>query len=297
MLRSHSVHAAPLARLTPVDRVSRWLSHFAIDPEIAAALDRLPTKVNDLGYDAWGFSPRHARPLISFGRRIHDYFRPEVVGAENIPDGRVLIVPNHSGQLPLDGVVIGIATLLRCDPPRLVRAMVDRWFPGVPFLNELLSRAGATLGAPINCRNLLLDEQAILVFPEGARGSGKVWKDRYKLRRFGRGFMRLALETGSPIVPTAVIGGEESVVSLYDLKPLARLLGIPYAPIHPLLPLLGLAAYFPLPVRFKVIFGAPMTFAGRHDDEDAAIDEKVAVVQSKVQSMVDEALAARTSIF
>jgi len=267
------------------------------DHEIAAAIDAVPSSVNELGFDAWGFSPAQAKVLYSIARRVFDYFHPDVYGAENIPAGRVLIVPNHSGQVPFDGVVIAVATLLKASPPRLMRAMVERWFPRTPFLNEMFARGGAVLGAPINCRNLLEDEQAILVFPEGARGCGKVWKDRYRLVPFGRGFMRLALQTKTPIVPTAVIGGEEALMSVHSSKLIARLLNAPYFPIPPHLPLVGLAAYLPIPVKFRVYFGKPMHFTGAHDDEDAVIDEKVAEVMAEVQRMIDEGRRARGSEF
>lgn len=263
------------------------------DDEIVRALRQIPSSVNELGFDAWGFSPEWARVLYSIGKRVYDYFRPEVFGAENIPEGRVLVVPNHAGQLPFDGIVIALATLLHGKPPRLMRAMVERWFPKTPFINEVFARGGAVLGAPINCRNLLLDDQAILVFPEGARGSGKIFRDRYKLMPFGRGFMRLALQTNTPIVPTAVIGGEEAVISVHSSRTLAKLIQAPYFPISPFLPILGPLAYFPLPVKFRIHFGKPMHFEGAFDDEDAAIDEKVAVVMAEVQGLIDEGLKAR----
>jgi 1-acyl-sn-glycerol-3-phosphate acyltransferase len=264
------------------------------DPEIVAAIERIPSSVNELGYDAWGFSPDAAKELLTIAKGVYDYFRPEIHGAEHVPDsGRVLIVPNHSGQIPFDGLVIAVAALLHSH--RLVRPMVERWFPKVPYLGELLWRAGCVLGAPINCRNLLLDDQAILVFPEGARGSGKLFKDRYKLVDFGRGFMRLALQTKTPIVPTAVIGGEESIISVANAKPIAKLIAAPYFPVSPFLPLLGPLAYFPMPVKFHVWFGPPMTFEGAHDDEDAAIDAKVAEVRRVVQQMIDDGLRARGS--
>src|SRR5690606_24019846 len=147
-----------------------------------------------------------------------------------------LIVPNHSGQLPLDGLVIAVACLLKLDPPRLVRAMAERWFPTLPWVNVAFSRSGVVVGDPINCRNLLEADNAILVFPEGARGSGKTWGRRYQLERFGRGFVRLALQTNTPIVPVGVVGAEESIISVANARPLAKLLGFPYLPIHPLLP-------------------------------------------------------------
>jgi 1-acyl-sn-glycerol-3-phosphate acyltransferase len=269
-----------------------------IDPDVEAAVDAAPNRVNEFGYDPWGFSPGFAKLGYSASKRFFlPWFRPTVKGIEHVPEGRVLLVPNHSGQLPFDGVLVALVMILHGKPPRAVRAMVERAFPGMPFANEVLMRGGAVLGDPVNCRNLLLDEQAILVFPEGARGGGKVWSKRYKLQRFGRGFMRLALQTDTPIVPVSILGGEESIISLYDVKPLARLLGMPYAPVSPLLPILGPLAYLPMPVKFHIRFGPPLRFEGPHDDEDAVIDDKVAVVRGTIQEMVDEELELRQGVF
>ena len=214
-----------------------------------------------------------------------------------MPAGRVLIVPNHSGQLPFDGIVVAVATLLAARPPRLVRAMAERWVSTLPFVNEMFARSGVVLGDPINCRNLLEDDQAILVFPEGARGSGKIYQQRYKLVTFGRGFMRLALQSKTPIVPVAVIGAEESIISIHDWRGLAKLLRAPYVLISPLLPLLGPLAYFPLPTKFRVYFGEPMYFDGPFDDEDSVIQRKVDQVQDRVQQLIDEGLLQRRSVF
>ena len=268
-----------------------------IDPEVAAAVDAVPNHVNELGFDPWGFNPEEAKVLFSLARLVYSYFRPEIVGIENVPAGRVLIVPNHSGQLPLDGLVVAVACLLKATPPRLVRAQAERWFPTLPFVNEAFSRAGVVVGDPINCRNLLLDDNAILVFPEGVKGSGKPFQERYKLKTFPRGFMRLALQTNAPIVPVAVVGAEESIISISDGKPLARLIGAPYLPISPLLPLLGPLAYLPMPTKFHVYFGEPMHFEGPFDDEDSIIDAKAHQVQERVQQMIDDGLAKRQSIF
>lgn len=269
----------------------------AVDDDVERAFGDIPNDLNELGYDPWGFHPEDAKVLYTIAKRVYAYFRPEVTGLENIPDGRCLVVPNHSGQLPLDGLVIAVAAMLHKKPPRLLRAMAERWFPTIPWVNEAFSRAGVTVGDPINCRNLLQDDQAILVFPEGARGSGKPWKDRYKLRRFGRGFMRLALQTQAPIVPVSVVGAEESIISLWDWKWLAKRFGMPYAPVSPFLPLLGPLAYFPLPTKFYVDIGEPLRFDGPFDDEDGIIDKKVDVVQDTVQRMIDKRLSLRPGVF
>jgi 1-acyl-sn-glycerol-3-phosphate acyltransferase len=270
---------------------------FPIDPAIAAAFDAIPNDLNELGFDPWGFSPEKAKEVYSFGKLIYRYFRPTIYDIDRVPAGRCLLVGNHSGQMPFDGLVVAVACVLEAKPPRVVRAMAERWFPTIPFINTFFSRAGVALGDPINCRNLLAHGNAILVFPEGVRGSGKPYSKRYQLADFGRGFMRLALQTQSPIVPFAVVGAEESIPSLFNFKALADLVGAPYVPVPMHLPLLGPLAYLPLPTRFHVYFGEPLHFEGPHDDEDEAIDQKVETVKGSIRQMLDRGLAERTSVF
>ncbi len=278
-----------------LDKVRAWAkSAFRVE-EVEQSLERMSEGLPE--FDPWGFSPKESVYFANFAYWMYRYFRPVVSGIENLPEGRCLIVPNHSGQLPFDGMVVGMSCFLEAQPPRLPRAMVERWVPTLPFINVMFSRAGAVVGDPINCRNLLEEDNAILVFPEGARGSGKTWDRRYQLEKFGRGFMRLALQTNTPVIPVAVVGAEESIISLYDLKPVAKALGMPYFPITPLFPLLGPLSMFPMPTRFYVHFGEPMHFEGPFDDEDEVIDEKVAQVRNRVQEMIDKGLLERPSIF
>jgi 1-acyl-sn-glycerol-3-phosphate acyltransferase len=267
------------------------------NPRVEEAIAAVPVELSPLGYDPWGYCPSEATLYYSLAFQIYRYFRPEVRGLENLPPGRVLIIGNHSGQLPFDGLVTAVACLLEARPPRLLRPMVERWFPTLPWVNEAFSRSGAVLGDPLNCRNLLEAENAILVFPEGVRGSGKLWFHRYRLVPFGRGFMRLALQTNTPIVPVGIVGGEESIISIANIAPLARLLRMPYFPVPALLPVLGLLSYLPLPVRFRLRFGEPMRFEGPFDDEDEVIDGKVRQVMARVQQIIDETLAERTGVF
>lgn len=273
------------------------LEGVVVDPEVAAAIDSVPNRLNSLGFDNWGLEPESAKLYFSLAKRIYGYFRPNIVGIENMPSGRVLVVPNHSGQLPFDGLVVAVACLLKASPPRLVRAMAERWFPTLPFVNIAFSRSGVVVGDPINCRNLLEEDNAILVFPEGARGSGKIFQKRYQLQDFGRGFMRLALQTNTPIVPVGVVGAEESIISVYDWKAAAKLLGMPYAPISPLLAFLGPLAYAPMPVRFHVHFGAPLHFSGPFDDEDSEIDKKVKVVTDAINGLIARGREQRQGLF
>lgn len=286
-------------RAGPAAALLRSLRERVIDAEIAAAFRALPQtlNVNELGYDPWGFQPEGAMIYYSIARPIYRYFRPILYGIDNLPRGRVILVANHSGQLPFDGLVISVACLLEAKPPRLVRAMVERWVPTLPLVNIAFSRAGVVLGDPINCRNLLEAENAILVFPEGVRGSGKTYQRRYQLAKLGRGFVRLALQTKAPIVPVGVIGAEESIISVANAKLLAKLVGTPYFPVPALLPLLGPLSFLPLPTRFHVHFGEPLRLEGPFDDEDEVIDAKVAIVKKAVQDLLDRGRAMRTTIF
>ncbi|MGF1468286.1 MAG: lysophospholipid acyltransferase family protein [Sandaracinaceae bacterium] len=281
--------------MTRLSTLPTWLAERLGTDELDRALGRLREEMP--AHDPWGFSPEEARLYALVNLAFYRYFRTEVHGIEHLPRGRVLIVPNHSGQLPYDGLVVSMACLLDADPPRWVRSMVERWVPTLPFINVAMARSGAVLGDPVNCRNLLRQDNAILVFPEGARGSGKTFWKRYQLERFGRGFMRLALETDTPIVPVSVVGAEEAVVSLVDLKPLARLFGAPYFPVTPLLPVLGPLQTLPLPTRFYLDFGEPLRFEGPADDEDEAIDRKVEVVRQAVRTSIEKRLAARPGVF
>ncbi len=221
------------------------------------------------------------------------YFRTEVHHIENVPPGRVMLISNHSGQIPLDGMAVITAMALDGKPPRFVRGMVERFIGTLPFLSIWIPRVGQVLGAPENARMLLEQDQALIVFPEGARGISKPISQRYQLVDFGLGFMRLALETNTPIVPVAVIGAEEQLISVADIKPLAKLLGMPAFPILPQL----LFFPFPLPTKYRIYFGEPLTFTGDPDDDDSVIEEKVAVVRATIQSMVNRALRERQAIF
>lgn len=247
---------------------------------------------NEYGVDPFGFNLDYALSAIApFLWLYRHYHRVQTFGLSNVPKGRVLLVSNHSGQLPMDGAMIGVAMLMEADPPRAIRSMVEKWMPTLPYISTFMSRVGQIVGTPENCRRLLNEDEAILVFPEGARGLSKLWPQRYKLQEFGLGFMRLALETNTPIVPVAVVGAEEQAPAFFNVKPVAKLLGFPAFPITPtLLPL-------PLPSRYRIYFGEPLRFTGRADDEDAELDKKVHTVKAAIQSMLDQGLKERESAY
>jgi 1-acyl-sn-glycerol-3-phosphate acyltransferase len=181
------------------------------------------------------------------------------------------------------------------DPPRFIRAMVEKWTQTLPFVSLLFSRVGQVVGVPENAERLLERDEPLLVFPEGARGISKTFDKRYQLADFGLGFMRLAIATRTPVVPISVVGGEEQYVSVANLGGVAKMLGMPAFPIIPQLLIPG--GQLPLPTRYRIAFGEPMHFEGDPDDDDAVIEEKVWLVRATVQSMVNRGVKARKRVF
>ncbi len=270
----------------------QWTASMLGDDELERRMNALRRPENEYGVDPFGFNLDYAiaavAPLVWMYKH---YFRVRTVGIEKVPEGKVLLVANHSGQLPFDAAMIGVAMLTEADPPRAIRSMVEKWVPTLPYVSTFMARVGQIVGTPENCRRLLESGEPILVFPEGVRGLGKLWPQRYQLQEFGLGFMRLALETSTPIVPIAVVGAEEQAPALLNLKSAARLLGFPYLNVTPTgLPL-------PLPARYHLYFGDPLFFTGRPDDEDGELDKKVKVVKAAIQTMIDQGLRDRKHVF
>ena len=255
--------------------------------------------LGEAGVDPFGFSPDYVRNVIPFLEFMHRvWFRVETHGIEHVPDqGRCFIIGNHSGQLPFDGAMVGASLLLEKDPPRMIRSMVEKFAIRTPWFGTFCMRCGQVTGLPDNCRRLLEREEAVMVFPEGARGVSKPFRDRYKLAAFGHGFMRLALETGSPIIPVGVVGAEEQIINVGNFAALARLLNTPSIPLPPLALVLGPLAMLPAPVKYRIYFGEPLHFTGDPNDDDAVIARKVAVVTAAVEALVSRGLAERKGIF
>jgi 1-acyl-sn-glycerol-3-phosphate acyltransferase len=263
--------------------------------EIDARLARIPKHVNEAGVDPFGFDPRTARYALAAMAFVYRYyFRVQATGLEKLPPGRLLFIANHSGQIPLDGAMLGTALMLEAEPPRFPRSMVERWSAELPFVSVLFARVGQVVGSPENARRLLENDEVIVVFPEGSRGISKTFDQRYQLVDFGLGFMRLALETHTPIVPVSIVGAEEQYPSFANVRPLAKLLGMP---AFPLIPQAFVGMVLPLPVRYRIHFGEPLVFEGDPDDDDAVIEQKVWVVKQTIQSTLHRMLKERKSIF
>jgi 1-acyl-sn-glycerol-3-phosphate acyltransferase len=281
------------ARNAADDVTTRMLGRDFEDRMRRVAVPLTPTST---GVDPFGLDPAWAKYAVAVAAFFHRfYFRTEVIGIDRIPTGRVLLVSNHSGQVPLDGMLIGASLFLDAEPPRIMRSMVEKWTQTLPFVSTLFSRVGQVVGVPENARRLLDMGAAILVFPEGSRGISKPFAERYQLREFGLGFMRLALESDTPIVPVAVIGAEEQYVSLGNLERVAKALGWPSFPLIPQLLVPG--GQLPLPTKYRIYFGEPMILRGDPDDDDAVIEEKVAVVKAQIQSMLNRGVKERKSVF
>lgn len=275
--------------------VDGWLET-VLGKDFHDRLERVPLSLGTSGVDPFGLDPQWAKYTLASIAFLHRrYFRTEVHGIENLPKGRVLLVANHSGQVPIDGALIGATLFLDAEPPRFMRAMVEKWTQTLPFVSLFFARVGQVVGVPENAERLLERDEALLVFPEGARGISKTFDQRYKLTDFGLGFMRLAMATKTPIVPVAVIGGEEQYVSVANLSSVAKLLGVPAFPVIPQLLVPG--GQLPLPTKYRLYFGEPMTFEGDPDDDDGVIEEKVWVVRATVQSMVNRGVRERQNVF
>ena len=271
---------------------------FSLDREITERLRRIPTRLNAYGYDAWGFHPATARRALLVTALFYKYwFRVQTHGIERMPPGRVLLISNHAGQIAIDAAMIATACMLEAEPPRIVRGMGEYWLPTVPWVNIAMVRTGSVVGTRKNCIDLLEQDEAVIAFPEGIRGMNKLIWERYQLQEFGQGFMRLALETRTPIVPIAVVGSEEQAPAIANVMPLARLMRMPAFPVTITWPWLGPLGMVPLPVKYNIYFGEPMWFEGNPSDEDEVIGEKVDQVKAVIQDMLARGLESRRSLF
>ncbi len=257
----------------------------------------------DYDTDEWGVDWEFldvVRPFFTFLYKV--YWRVNATGIEQIPvQGRTLLVANHSGQLPWDGMMIATAVMNEHAAQRLVRTLYSDWVPRVPFFSAWLVRMGQTLATEDNGIRLLEQDELVAVFPEGNKGIGKVYRDRYRLARFDQGgFVQMALETQAPIVPVSVVGAEETYISVTKSATAARLTGLPYFPISPTFPWLGLLGLVPLPTRWHIDFGEPITLDGYGPDAAqnlVLVSQLSDQVRNTVQEMIHGRLAQRKSVF
>ncbi|MGI9155190.1 MAG: lysophospholipid acyltransferase family protein [Marmoricola sp.] len=273
------------------------------EPRLAEFLAFLRRRVTgDYVVDEYGFDAEVTQRFFLAALRpiAEKWFRIEVRGIENIPqDGGALVVSNHSGTVPIDGLMTGVT--IHDHTGRFLRPLGADLVFKLPVVSELARRAGATLACNEDAERMLRGGELVGVWPEGFKGIGKPFSERYKLQRFGRGgFVSAAMRTGVPIVPTSVVGAEEIYPLVGNVPSLARLLGVPYIPITPLFPLLGPLGLVPLPSKWLIEFGEPV----RTDSYDAgAADDPMLVfnvtdqVRETIQQTLYSLLMQRTSVF
>lgn len=293
------VAAVPASADTAVDAAREVLeSDYYRKKWGRTSLRDLTNEVDDFGMDP-AFEAK-LRPALDF--MFRRYFRVEVEGVRNVPDaGRAVVVANHSGALPFDGVMLREAIRQRHSSRNDLRWLAEDFSFYLPFLGVTLNRLGAVRACPENAERLLSKEHLVGVFPEGAEGIKKLYRDRYRLQRFGRGgFVRLCLKTQSPIIPCAIIGAEETNPILYRFDNLSKLLGLDYLPVTPTFPLLGPLGLLPAPTKWRIIFGEPISVDeyGPQAAQDHVLVGRIAErVRTSINDLLETALRRRKSIW
>ncbi|TCK00230.1 lysophospholipid acyltransferase family protein [Nocardia alba] len=255
-------------------------------------------QVDEFGYD------RHLLESVILPtlRPLSDYwFRVEATGIENIPAvGGALLVANHAGTVPIDGLMLQLAVHDKHPHQRALRLLAADLVFEMPLLGALARKAGHTLACHPDAERLLRAGHIAGVFPEGFKGVGKSYADRYKLQRFGRGgFVSAAVRAGVPIIPVSIVGSEEIYPKLADIKPLARLLGLPYFPVTPLFPHLGLLGAVPMPSKWYIEFGEPIpttAFEPEEADDPMTMFEVTDQVRETIQQTLYKLLAKRRNV-
>ena len=260
-----------------------------IDKQVREAVDRLELPFNELGIDPFGISKADLRIWgTAVGAFYRYYFSVQTEGIENVPTrGRAMLVGNHSGGIAIDAAMVVISCLLEMNPSRLAQGMAEKFINRVPFLGSWASRTGHLTGLPEHAERLLMDDRLLMVFPEGARGTAKLFNERNSLVDFGSGFVRLALKTKTPIVPFAVLGGGEAFPTIANAYKLGRAFGLPYIPV------VAYGIPLPLPAKIEIEYAPPMHFAGTGNEDDAVVHGYVDKVKEVIAGMIHKGAGRR----
>lgn len=248
------------------------------------------------GSDHWGLDLEKSKLSLKIGYPLYrQYFRVRVLNKEKIQDRPYMVVSNHSGQIPIDAMLITCAFMTDIMPPRILRSMVERFAVALPFFGKFILENGAVLGDRDNCYHLMNKGESVLVFPEGVKGISKSTPDYYKLQHFTRGFFRLAIKSKTQILPIAVVGAEEFYPLVYQAKNLARYIGLPALPLSPLFPTLGLLGAVPMPSPVDIHIGDPYEIPEDIDADcpDDIVDQHVLAIQKQIQSLLNNGVKER----
>jgi 1-acyl-sn-glycerol-3-phosphate acyltransferase len=257
----------------------------------------------DYQEDEWGFDEEFTDMVLPFFEFMYDrWWRVQVTGVQHVPShGRALLAANHAGILPWDATMMSVGLVREHPLPRHPRFLVLNWAFDIPWISLLLRKVGGVVASPYNALRLLEQDELVAVFPEGVKGAGKSFSDRYRLQRFGRGgFVEIALRTRSPIVPVAVVGSEEIYPKIGELPLLARLVGAPYFPLTPTFPWLGPLGAIPLPSKWRIEFCEPIDVTGygpEAADDRALVFELSERVRETIQGKLYANLVARGPAF
>jgi len=263
-----------------------------VSREVERRIEALEIPWGPFGVDPYGVSKRHLAVGFSLVEPFYrHYFSVKVLGGDNVPArGRGMLVGNHSGGVAIDGMMTIASMFFAKDPPRLAQGMVEKFMNRLPFAAMLTGKLGQFVGLPEHCIRLLEDERLLMVFPEGARGTAKLYKERYSLVRFGSGFVRLAMRTRAPIIPFAFLGGGAAFPTVYNAVTLGRMVGMPYVPFTPY----GLPV--PLPVKLEVEYGEPLMFQGTGAEADTVIEGYVEQVRTSIAAMIERGRSRRENL-
>ncbi len=272
------------------------MPQLSLGAEERAKIAAVFTPYTPLKHDPWGASQQTLLKMAPFVKFLYErYFRVSVQNLEKVPEGPVLFIANHGGQIPIDGMMVVYSLLVKAEKNRLTRTMVERWVPSLPFIGSFFMKLGQIVGDQKNCLQLLKNNQSVLVFPEAVKGSGKTIDHSYELQDFGSGFYRLAIEAKVPIVPVVLVGTEETYPSLFNFKALANLLRAPYFPVTPSFPLLGPLGALPLPTKISIKFLEAHIPTLDVEASEIDIKEEIEKIHSSMQSELKKGLFKRDS--
>jgi 1-acyl-sn-glycerol-3-phosphate acyltransferase len=294
------LHAEAPASAEPDDGVLRSARHLLSTDYYLKQWGRLGMRGRSEQVDDFGLDRTYEARLQPMLDALYEkYFRVGVSGADQIPgEGAALLVCNHSGALPWDGVMLKTALRRQCEPARTLRWLTDDFVFHSPFVGAWLNRIGAVRACPENAERLLERGELLAAFPEGVKGIGKIYRERHRLERFGRGgHLKLALRLGVPLIPVAIVGGEESFPLLYKVRAFAKVLDLPFIPVTPTFPWLGPLGLVPLPTRWRIVIGEPMQeLAGlpaRAANDSVLITELNERLRARVQALLEQGLNER----